>query len=99
MNEITEKQYQERIIALNREVTRLNTLIGATSYKSAYTQQKTIVVDRECKILELRQDIERFKDDLRYVRMDLRDLHNDNVFWWSQPWYKRVWSALRGAEL
>lgn len=98
MSEITEKQYQERIVALNREVMRLTALVGTTSYKSAYESQRVLTAERECKILELRQEIQRLTGRIKYLESRYNAIRDDKLAWWSQPWYKRVWSALRGVK-
>ena len=94
MNEITEKQYQERIIALNHEVTRLTALIGTTSYKSAYEKQKALVTERDNEIYNLRQEVARQITIVHNISKREADLISERTYWWVQPWYKRVWSAL-----
>lgn len=61
--------------------------------------EQYIAVEPELKELltiQERQEIDRLKEDLQYTHKALQALRDDKSEWWSQPWYKRVWSALRG---
>lgn len=57
---------------------------------------KQTTKDLEAQIIHLKTSLNKSKVNEEIINARYRLLEDGIDWWWSQPWYKRVWQALKG---